>query len=224
MEKRTGISDHPTLEELECLIMRPKGTKGYNAEAIVLQQLYGFCLVHGFGRVFQMIDAMYDIWLHPEDLPEYQQTQHEQLEAIDKGIKVYNDDLPFPNPIEARIDVRLTDENRRIREENKAIREHNRSQADHNQQQLLHNLNQSVENQGQALDNRGQALDNQGQAKDNQETREANRRGDGQANRRGNTQSFEDQGQAIKDTREANRRDNKDRRDQPGSADQGKKT
>lgn len=172
---RTGILDHPTLEQLQCLIMCPDGSKGFNAEAILLQQIYGLCLVYGFGRVYEMMEGIYDIWLNPNGLPEYQKKREEHIAAIQKGLKIYNEDAYPILTIEPKVDIRQREESRRIREESRAIRQDMRTQAENNKQQQLANQQQALDNLAQSSDNQGQALDNQQQAIDNRNIRKRER-------------------------------------------------
>ena len=94
MKRRTGQLDHPTLDELSCLILHEEGTKGYNAEVVMLQQLYGFAMLHGWGRLLQMAEGMYDIWSDPEKLKEYQRLNAVHLAHVRDGIRIFESPPP----------------------------------------------------------------------------------------------------------------------------------
>ena len=57
----------PTIEDLECLIMWPKGTAGYWTERAVLNDLLRLCKEHGFGRVPQLAQQIEEIWRGGEE-------------------------------------------------------------------------------------------------------------------------------------------------------------
>lgn len=58
--------DEPSLQDVECCIFWPKGTKGYLDEQYLIIQLLALCKQHGFGRVPQLAAQIESIWRDPK--------------------------------------------------------------------------------------------------------------------------------------------------------------
>jgi hypothetical protein len=85
-KRRKGMKT-PTLEDLECLVMWPEGSRGYVQELAALDVLLGLCNRHGFGRLPQLAKQIEDIWQHPEKIEEYKAIQEKHMKLMTKAIE-----------------------------------------------------------------------------------------------------------------------------------------
>ena len=73
--------NQPTLNDLECLILWPKGSRGYDVEREMIADLLALCKDHGFGRVPQVAAAIEEIWRDPGMVEKYKRLKigHEKM-------------------------------------------------------------------------------------------------------------------------------------------------
>lgn len=78
----------PTIEDLECLIMWPKGTAGYWEERANIQELLKLCEDHGFGRIPQMAQQIEEIWRGEEKaIKKMKKMKKEHFDSMRHGWK-----------------------------------------------------------------------------------------------------------------------------------------
>lgn len=66
-------------EELESLIMWPEGSIGERQERCVLGALLEIANSHGYGRLSQLASQIENLWMHPENIEEYNRQKAEHL-------------------------------------------------------------------------------------------------------------------------------------------------
>ncbi len=76
----------PSINDLECLILWPKGSVGYAEEYALVSSLLRLCDRHGYGRVPQLAAAIEEIWNDPSKRAVYEEMKkrHEDLMREDK--------------------------------------------------------------------------------------------------------------------------------------------
>jgi hypothetical protein len=74
--------DVPTLEQLECLITWPRGSKGWQSERALLAVLLMLCKGHGFGRVPQLCAAIEEIWRDPSRREAHEKLRKQHFVAM----------------------------------------------------------------------------------------------------------------------------------------------
>ena len=79
--------DAPSFEELECLILWPKGTIGYNNELLAIKTLHNLCKAQGFGRIPQLANCIEEIWRDPNKVEEYKKLKEEHFKLMGYGNK-----------------------------------------------------------------------------------------------------------------------------------------
>ena len=72
----------PSITDLECLIMWPRGTRGWEAERELILVLDRLCREHGYGRVPQVVEGIEVIWRNPAKVADYREVQKEHLEFM----------------------------------------------------------------------------------------------------------------------------------------------
>lgn len=72
MKKEQKYWVNPTVEELECLIVWPKGSVGETTERKILLSLLSLCKEHGFGRITQLASEIEEIWRDPNKIKKYE--------------------------------------------------------------------------------------------------------------------------------------------------------
>jgi len=68
----------------------PQGVIGFNNDVALITTLNQLCKQHGYGRVHQLMEAIEDLWRHPEKEPEYQAQRVERMELVKGTIEHYN--------------------------------------------------------------------------------------------------------------------------------------
>lgn len=68
----------------------PAGTVGFNNDVELIITLNQLCKKHGYGRIPQLMEAIEDLWRHPEKEPEYQAQHDERMGLIKETIEYYN--------------------------------------------------------------------------------------------------------------------------------------
>jgi hypothetical protein len=71
-------------DEVECLIVWPKGSAGERNERMLLHTLITFANEHGYGRLSQMATELEDIWSHPKKVEEYTKMKKAHLIALEE--------------------------------------------------------------------------------------------------------------------------------------------
>ena len=88
---RRGTIDPPTMDELRCLNGYPEGTVEYTQEDQLITQMRELCILHGFGRVEQLMSAIEEIWRDPEAVKKWQELREERMEILAKSAKYLKD-------------------------------------------------------------------------------------------------------------------------------------
>ena len=69
-------------EDLECLIMWPKGSKGWQNDYQLLRVLNTLCHQRGYGAVPQMASWIEEIWRDPEKKEYFAQMREQHLKIL----------------------------------------------------------------------------------------------------------------------------------------------
>lgn len=81
--KTRKLDEPPSMEELECLIMWPKGSKGESQERNAIISHIEQCKINGWGRMTQIAEWIDDIWRHPENVESYKKMQKKHFKDLD---------------------------------------------------------------------------------------------------------------------------------------------
>lgn len=82
-ERRSYTPIHA--EELECLVMWPKGSNGERNERLLLHTLLRLAEEHGYGRLAQLTTQMEDLWRHPKNRTMYEKGKKDHLDMLKNG-------------------------------------------------------------------------------------------------------------------------------------------
>ena len=80
-------------DELDCLIIWPEHTVGFNSERSLVRLLNRLCQQHGYGRIPQLTEQIEALWRDPAKQAEFQAqrdahlTQMEELRAVVRDMK-----------------------------------------------------------------------------------------------------------------------------------------
>lgn len=69
---------------LNCLVMWPKDTVGFQEEQQVVQLLNQLCIKHGYGRIPQLARQIEDLWRHPEKATLFEKQRKEHLDRLEE--------------------------------------------------------------------------------------------------------------------------------------------
>jgi hypothetical protein len=81
------------IEQVECLILWPEGTKGYEWEKNALKTLIDLCSDHGYGRVPQLAKSIKEIWSDNSKIEDFEVLRKEHLDLIEGARKEYEKSL-----------------------------------------------------------------------------------------------------------------------------------
>ena len=71
------------MDDVECLNIWPKNTKGYCDEYKLLSTLLLMCDEHGYGRIPQLCEQIEDIWRNPEKKESYAAMRDRHLKEME---------------------------------------------------------------------------------------------------------------------------------------------
>ena len=77
--------DVPTIEDLDCIIFFPKGSKGYDEERAYLEELLALCEKHGFGRIPQAASWIEAIWYDKNKVESFKEAKKEHFRTMREG-------------------------------------------------------------------------------------------------------------------------------------------
>lgn len=63
----------------------PEGTKGHAMESELIIKMSELCKKHGYGRVKQVAEGIWDIWNHPETAETYKGLRETRLKLLEEA-------------------------------------------------------------------------------------------------------------------------------------------
>lgn len=72
-------------ETLDCLVMWPDDTHGFQREQVLVRTLNRLSQQHGYGRVAQVMQQLEELWRNPDSLEAFEVVRQDYLELIAKG-------------------------------------------------------------------------------------------------------------------------------------------
>ena len=79
---RKGTIDRPSLDELFCLNSWPINTVGYETDQTLIFEVKKLCDSHGYGRMHQLLEGIYDIWRNPDSVESYKKLREERIKMM----------------------------------------------------------------------------------------------------------------------------------------------
>ena len=69
-------------KDLECLILWPKGTKGWNDDLVILKLLNSLCKTRGYGAIPQITAWIEQLWRDPSKKQDFEEQRQAHLKSL----------------------------------------------------------------------------------------------------------------------------------------------